>query len=529
MIPTSLQTPIERAEAAFASGDMVGGRAEAESAWSALDPDDAPMRRRVGLLLAQFRYRTGALPLALDLALEILPLLRAGDSSRELIDLLRLISLCASDTHRFDVALACAQEAHRLAVEIDDAARISLSTNVLGCFFERTGDPWQAERLIVEALNVARTQPERHPLFTALNNLAAILIGKYYLLRDAVTQDEARDVLLVALPHAREAVAMTREDEPFYKVFTDGNLGEILVNLGDAEGAEPLLSGALALAHQHGFEGQTWRLGCSMGEWQLLQGRPDAAWTLLSEVLGRAASAEQGTVRMRLHHALWRAAVALGRTDDALFHLQAYLRLERLRSLTQLRAQSDLFVTRMEAEHMRVEARRHHARARELEADARRDELTGLSNRRDMEQRWPRLMEQSMARDAPLSVAMLDLDHFKQVNDRFGHAVGDQVLVALAGLLRANTRSADLVVRLGGEEFLLLMPDTPAERAFEVCERLRLRVAAHPWERIAPGLAVTLSGGLSCSPPYDASALSLRADAALYRAKEAGRNRLVPG
>jgi diguanylate cyclase (GGDEF)-like protein len=192
-----------------------------------------------------------------------------------------------------------------------------------------------------------------------------------------------------------------------------------------------------------------------------------------------------------------------------------------------LQAQSDLFITRMEAEQVRQEAQRHRARASALEADVRRDQLTGLGNRREMEVRWPELIRDARASGQALSVAMLDLDLFKQVNDSHGHAVGDQVLVALAGLLRAHTRGTDLVARMGGEEFLLVLPDTGAERAADVCERLRQRVASHDWAALAPGLQVTLSIGLTTSPPVDAQTLSLRADAALYRAKAAGRNRLV--
>jgi diguanylate cyclase (GGDEF)-like protein len=288
-----------------------------------------------------------------------------------------------------------------------------------------------------------------------------------------------------------------------------------------------LLDESLTLARPLGFEAQVWRMGCTQGELLLLQQQPQAAWDQLAQVLQAAAQADQRTTHMRLHHAMWRAAAQLGRSADALHHLQAYLALERARAVTQLQAQSDLFITRMEAEQVRQEAQRHRARASALEADVRRDQLTGLGNRREMEVRWPELIRDARASGQALSVAMLDLDLFKQVNDSHGHAVGDQVLVALAGLLRAHTRGTDLVARMGGEEFLLVLPDTGAERAADVCERLRQRVASHDWAALAPGLQVTLSIGLTTSPPVDAQTLSLRADAALYRAKAAGRNRLV--
>lgn len=525
-----IEALLVNAEAAKERGDLAAGLAMAEQAWLAVRTDDAARRRRAGLLLTHFRYRTGMVSPMIDVALETLPMLRASGPTSELIDLLRQIAVCACDVNRFEVALSSAQEAYRLALEIGDVARMSLATNALGCYFERSGDPWQAERLLLESVAMARDLPDLHPLFTALNNLGGALIGKFYLLRDAVPLAEAREALQTALPHALEAVALAaKSGEAFKTVFSLGNLGEIQLHLGDTTSASTALNESLAMARSGGFKAQAWRIGCSLGELELRQGRVQDAYDTLKAVLHESEGAEQRITLLRLHHGLWRAARDLGSADEALSHLENYLRLERLRAVTQLHAQSQLFVTRMEAEQMRQEAQSHRARARELEADVYRDQLTGLGNRREMERRWPELLRQVQDAGAPLSVAMLDLDHFKQVNDRHGHAAGDRVLVTLAELLRAHTRSADLVVRLGGEEFLLVLPDTGAARAFDVCDRLRQRVAAHDWGFIAEGLQVTLSAGLTSSPPYDAELLSLRADAALYRAKAAGRNCLVQG
>jgi Diguanylate cyclase, GGDEF domain len=111
-------------------------------------------------------------------------------------------------------------------------------------------------------------------------------------------------------------------------------------------------------------------------------------------------------------------------------------------------------------------------------------------------------------------------------SDRFGHAVGDRVLVTLAQLLRENTRGSDLVARIGGEEFVIALPEAPPARAHEVCERLRKRVAALAWGQLAEGLQVTLSVGLAHAPPYAQVPLLERADAAMYRAKQQGRNQV---
>ena len=528
------QDPIDallaRADLALAAGDLAAGLAAASQAWVDLPATDAARRRRAGLLHTHFLYRSGRLVELVQAGLETLPLLRADGPATELIDLLRTVALSACDSNRLEVAQLCAQEAHRLALGLGDVGRLSLAVNTMGCFFERTGDPWQAERLLHEALTLAQTQSEMLPKFAALNNLGAVLIGSFHLLRDAVPIEEAREPLRRALPCAREAVAMAmamRAGDAFCKAITLCNLGEILVNLGRADQADAALNQAQDEALRGGFAAQRWHIAVARGEWHLLQGQPQAAWDSLARALHESAASGVLTTQLRLHHSLWRAARALGQHADALEHLQAYLQLERLRTVTQQRAQSELFVTRLEAEQMRVEAHRHRVLARELDADVHRDPLTGLGNRRELARRWPQLLTQAAAEGTPLAVAMLDLDGFKRVNDTLGHAVGDRVLVALAGLLRTHTRAADLVARMGGEEFLLALPDTTPERALEVCERLREQVAAFDWTVLGPGLQVTISAGLACSPPVDRALLAETADAALYRAKSAGRNRVM--
>jgi len=512
----SVDALLARAEAARDQGALADGLDAARQALAEAAPDDGERRRRAGLLLVHFQYRSGALGGLVDTALEILPLLRAGSPPAELFDLLRQVALAGCEVGRFDAALACAKEAHALSLQIGERGRQALAINAIACCFERMGDPWQAERLMRDALELARQQGESHPTFVSLNNLSAVLIGMYHLLSDTAPPAEAREALQRGEPFAREALAMLDDSgDAFLRVFLRGNLGELLLHLGQFDEARTLLESALALSQQIGSDAQSWRIGCSLGELALLEGHAEQAWQTLQAVHDASAGADVRMTHLRLHHALWRAGRALQRPEDALRHLEQYLALERQRSVRQLRAQSELMVTRAEAEQVQIEARR--------------DQLTRLGNRREVALRWPHLLSSARQAAAPLAVAMLDLDAFKQINDRFGHPVGDAVLVALAGILRDNTRSADLVARVGGEEFLLVLPDATGERGLEVCERLRQRVALHGWDAVAPGLAVTLSIGLTSAPPYDADALTARADAALYRAKTEGRNRVVQG
>jgi two-component system cell cycle response regulator len=156
------------------------------------------------------------------------------------------------------------------------------------------------------------------------------------------------------------------------------------------------------------------------------------------------------------------------------------------------------------------------------------DALTGLFNRRYMEGHVRTLMQSAHQSRRPLSMLIADIDHFKQVNDVYGHDAGDAVLREFALRLRRSTRVNDLPCRLGGEEFVVLMPDTTITRAFQVAERLRAAVAAEPFEVAGREIRITASVGVSAiAIGTDTPETVLkRADQALYAAKREGRNRV---
>lgn len=164
----------------------------------------------------------------------------------------------------------------------------------------------------------------------------------------------------------------------------------------------------------------------------------------------------------------------------------------------------------------------------QLREQAERDPLTGMYNRRHLDVALPEALRRCAATGAPISVAMIDVDHFKRINDAHGHPSGDQVLRALAGILSAQVRGSDIVCRFGGEEFLVVLPGMPRDGAMARAEAWRGAFEAARVAAAGESISATLSVGIATFPEDgDAAAALVRAaDDALYRAKRSGRNRV---
>ena len=161
---------------------------------------------------------------------------------------------------------------------------------------------------------------------------------------------------------------------------------------------------------------------------------------------------------------------------------------------------------------------------REVTLLSRTDRLTQLVNRTQLDHVLENNLQQALRYDAPFSIILLDLDHFKQVNDMHGHLVGDEVLVNTARILTANTRSTDTVGRWGGEEFLIVVPNADLGDAARLAEKLRSGIEAHDFPTVGK---LTASFGVTCfEPEDDVVTMISRADMTLYAAKHAGRNRV---
>lgn len=518
---TSLSDGMAVAEAAYALATEKGRRRDLAAA---------------AHVLGYFLHRAGAIARLLKMGEVVLPWMRDEAMLPAYGEMLRWVGLSACDSGEFACAIKYATEGFNYAEASGDQRQRVLAYSLLGSCFERTGDPLQGERLMRDALALARTLDEWYPLLATLNNLAAVLIGKFYSLRDSAADDEAREALNASLPFAREVKLLVPAlNDPYFVAFADGNLGEILVHLGQFEEAEGLLQDALSASQTLGFDAVASRVLCSIAEMHLARGDINSAQQLLSNLLSESATAQTVSTSLRAYYGLYLAHRTRGDSGEALRALESFRRIENQRTLQQLKARSELMVTRLEADENERKglaraygiAQAHASRAVELERMALEDELTGLGNRRALDLSLPDVVNAARQHHQPLAVVVLDLDHFKRINDIFGHAIGDKVLMQVAKLLREHSRADDRVTRIGGEEFVKVMPNTTCAEAFAICERLRLRVSDFQWGAIAPNLVVTLSAGIASAPEYEALALLERADLAMYRAKRAGRNRVA--
>ena len=496
--------------------------------------------------LALHEMRLGETEAAVAHGERALPLLRRRRDAAARARLLCTMVMACVDMGLGTQALEYATQAMDAARVAADRSLLSWALNRTGVVHEALGDPARGAPLLEEALAIAREIGGHEEMFSALNNLCSNQIGL------ARTQaDEAKQHTLEnALGLGAQALALARESgNPHREAIVESNLATANVELSRYDEALRHIAREQEISDGKGYRSISVSALSNRAALERHRGNLEASIAFHHQALATAHETEDHAMLLSMHRGLYECHKQRREFEQALEHHEVLLRLER-EQLTQLAdRQARLLLNRVELEHAQTAAERakldaeaQRLRATALESEnaklavqadeagksALEDQLTGLANRRRVDRELPAQLAWARERNEPMCIALADLDHFKMVNDRHGHAVGDDVLRGVARLFMENTRGADLVARIGGEEFLVVLAATPIETAQEICERLRLAVAEHDWSHLAERLHVTVSIGL-CETAVSADVRDLlaRADALLYAAKRGGRNRVV--
>lgn len=441
-----------------------------------------------------------------------------------------------------------------LAVSLEIAQRLRdpnllfWAYNRIGGAHDNMGNHLESRAFMQRALPLA-TGLGAEAKFCILNNLAANGVD---LAADALEKGDtalATDAVAAGLGHARDAIELARAaDHPYREAIGLGNYGMLLAFGGDEQAADQATTRSHAIASQKGYMSLQLDAAFNLARIAMHFGQYDTAISRFEAVLPALIEHDEKPMVLRAHRLLSDLYQRAGRTPEAFDHYKRYHAIESAirSSVADTRARmvtgmAELSVALLDAERAKLETRLHQMRLAELETERRdlltrtrdldrkahEDDLTGLKNRRyALSALGERIAD--CPQDAALAVAIVDADHFKKVNDSFGHSTGDAVLQRLARLLSSGMEGHGFVARLGGEEFLLVFDARTMATALEDCQRIRTAVATETWTSLAPALAVTVSIGLTAAGRGDAVAgILARADAALYRSKSGGRNRVT--
>jgi two-component system cell cycle response regulator len=459
-----------RADLTERQGDLAGAAAAVQEArrWAA-EQGSRRLLSRAHRLLGRIARNTGDLAGSLDHMLKCVAAFSADTPPSERISALIGLADSFADIGSMPAARDQFERAYRTATELGLLERQLTALNNYAYSEYEAGEPHRAH----EVLQRLQALAARHgrPLDAAeLDTIARVHLDLGNLLEAEAAADEA------VARFAQDGM-MEADSQASYMLTS----GMVRHRRGDLESAQLALNESEALCREHG-------LGL-----------------LLAEVMGEQAAlyATLGQFE-KAYHRQCEAQAAERRQSSA----------DREAQIRHAQVLYEVADVRQQAESFRDEARR--------------DALTGLRNRRFIDERLPELLIRQVPAGSPLVVALLDLDHFKRINDTFSHQAGDAVLSTVAGLLvQVPLGATGFAARLGGEEFLLVLTDSSVPEAIMKLEDLRQRVAAHDWTAVTGDVPVTISIGVTAATAGSTVVgLLAHADSALYGAKAAGRNRV---
>ena len=444
------------------------------------------------LAAASWAYRSvGDYVVATECAMKALNLTQAmGDRQYE-AGILNLLSVIYAEVNNLNAALETGLKVVQCQHEIGNALGESLALNNLAMTYLELGDGKQALETGQESLRLARANGLDAVALTALSTIGEIYLG---------VKDYARaeEYLSNALTLAREQTSGSNELQCLL------NLGKVhQYRQNDAE-ALSVLQSALALSRTSNDR---------RGEFQCHQ--------LLSEVYEKLGKFEASLRHYKQFHEL----------KETVFNENTAKRLAGLQVVHQVEtAKRDAEINYLKTIELKREIEERKSAQAILEKLASIDALTGVLNRREFFIQGEREVEQALQKGQSLTVILFDLDHFKQINDTHGHAIGDQFLIHTTKTMRESLRQGEIIGRYGGDEFVILLPGSNRIQGQQIAERLWEKLASQPVATQKGDLFVTLSLGIAeLSQESDSTLQTLlaHADQALYKAKRAGRNQMA--
>ncbi|UBV45450.1 tetratricopeptide repeat protein (plasmid) [Deinococcus taeanensis] len=454
-----------------------------------------------------------------------------------------LLSIAHDATHNTERAVEYCLRALEISRQLGEKQWQAKAQNNLGLLYKHQRNYVQSIESFLEALAVHTEEHNQFEMLLCHYNLADTCLeaGQWQAAAEHATQ--ARRLAMAATHHELEMVATS-------------TLARALDMQGNAAQALDLHAEAWRIACEE-LEGRTteatvWT-ALRYAQGLLNSGKLQCALARAKEAVEAADEMQAARLSVEAHRTLAAAYEANGESPQALAHLKvAHDRDLELYQRESIR-RAEALMAHHQAERARATAESYRLRTVELasanvelekansektallkalqeqskmlERQLREDGLTGVFNRRHIEEHLAQEFEQHQHSGRPLSVLMIDLDFFKQINDRFSHPVGDEVLRITARLFKDACRKNDRVGRYGGEEFLIVLPGTQPKEACELAERIRQRVRTYPWHELHPDLKVTLSQGV-CGRTDVANheRMLALADEKLYEAKHAGRD-----
>lgn len=483
---------------------------------------------------AWHRIRLGKIDLAIEHAqrsLQLSPQADAGFHS----GLHTVLAMAYHEAALFQQALRHVLDALALSRSAQDRHAECWALSRAALMSEALGHA-RARAYSQETLALARSLGEPEVEFAALNNMASMAVELSADPKAAADFGGVAVVLAEARQHAQAALDLALAQGNLHReAIARGNLSQALLSLGDFDAARRGLYAAIDLATREGYGTLSLENEVDLCRLDALQGHGEAACQRLLALLPQIDPEQDLLLLVKTRTALYEQFKAAQCFEQALEHHEHRLALELRKAEERASLQARVVIHQLELEEARYQVKQsmraaqfERERAADFDRQANTDPLTGLNNRRHIDTVLPALLRGAQTDNTPLAAVLADIDHFKRVNDGFGHAVGDEVLVEVARLLRSAIRCNDLLARIGGEEFLIILVDAPLVQALEVCERIRAIVQAYPWASVRPGLACSISMGVAkwCpETPFDAWLQA--SDSALYAAKRNGRNRVV--